>query len=126
MKKLLTSAFVLLASTACAEFSATEDRLFTEWPELHRDSQMITTEFQVHAIVDAHTANKVMYVISGNFKGRVEVFGAAECGVEFTILDSFTNDMRDIRCVTEDGMFNRKTYILKMGDQGLYVRELAE
>lgn len=112
---------LLIATPAAAEFETTEDRLFTDWPQLHAYEREIQTEFQIHAIVDSYIDNKIIYVISGNHKGRVDVFGSAECGVEFTILDSYTNDMRDIKCVREDGLLHRSEFILKMGEGGLYV-----
>lgn len=111
-----------LARPAFADFEQSEDRLFIDWPDLLEEFDPMGGAFFVHAIVQE--GGKILYVISRDFRGRVIPFGAFECGVTFAYLDNFTNGFRDIRCVSEDGIKNRTTYILRVSHNNGYEADI--
>ena len=119
MFRFFTLIFALLASQAQAQFQpANTETLYIDYPELALEYYP-GSEFSVYAIANSD-GDRVIYVISRSFRGRILPFGAFECGTEFTYLASSTNGFRDIRCVTTDGVLNRITTILRVANNAGY------
>ncbi len=119
MKRLLVLFFILLAPQAHAQFQPAEsETLFLDYPELALEFYP-GSEFRVHAIANSYT-NRVIYVITRDFRGKIIPFGAFECGTEFAYLNTSTNGFRDIRCVTFDGLNNPIMSILRVANNAGY------
>ena len=119
MKLIFAFVFALLASQAQAQFQPAEsETLFLDYPELALEFYP-GSEFRVHAIANSYT-NRVIYVITRDFRGKILPFGAFECGSEFTYLTTSTNGFRDIRCVTFDGLNNPIVSILRVANSAGY------
>lgn len=132
VRLILVPFFVLFAfstSAALAQFSQSDRPLYFGYLELARESDEVTggpiTEYSAYAIsVRSGEFPLVLYVLTGVFKGETFPLGAFRCDVEFTLLDTYTNDMRDIKCVQKTNTFGiiRETF-LNMGSHGLYVQD---
>ena len=119
MIRLFVAFSLLIASPVSAQFRKSDDKLFIDWPDLAQDYEP-GSEFVIHAIVPDGRSDQTIYVISRDWKGDLIPFGAFECGAEFTVLDSFTNGFRDIRCVAVDGVGNRTRYTLRVKNNAGY------
>lgn len=116
----LIAALVFGAASATEKFRKSDDKLFIHWPDLAVDEDA-ETEYGVYAIIQTGGGNlPVIYVITGNFKGKVFVLGSARCDKEFTVLKSVTRGLRDIRCVRQDVFGRKTTTTLQYGQDGLY------
>ncbi len=107
-----------LPSAALAQFQTSQGKLFIDWPRLEVEPmQGFSVEFAIYAIVDQP---KVIYTITATTRSNVSVLGAFHCNNEFTVLKTSTNGYYDIRCVEVDLFEQKRTYILRMGKDGLY------
>ena len=119
MTRFLVAFTLLLASPAFAQFQGSGDRLFIDGPDLDEEYEP-GAEFIIHAIVPDGRPEQTIYVISRDRNGDLIPFGAFECGAEFTLLNSFTNGFRDIRCISVDGVGNRTRYTLRVKNNAGY------
>ncbi len=119
LTRTLIALFLLaIPSAALAQFQASEGRLFIDWPRLEVEPvQGFSSEFAIYAIVDQP---KVIYTITVTTRSNVSVLGAFHCNDEFSVLKTSTNGYYDIRCVEIDLFEQKRTYILRMGKDGLY------
>ncbi len=115
---LLATALIAAPSLASAQFEPSQASVFVDWPQLEVEPmQGFNSEFAIYALVDQP---RVIYTITVTTRSNVSVMGAFHCNQEFTVLTSSTNGYFDIRCVEEDLFEQVRTYILRMGKDGLY------
>jgi hypothetical protein len=112
---------VLLSTvTASAQFAKAEVPVYLGWLELEEEYQA-GLEYGAYAITQKRGDTPVvLYMIISNFKGKTAVLGAFRCDTEFTVLETFTAGMRDIRCAEKDLFGQVTTTTLRMGENGLY------
>ena len=119
MAILLIAALLLVpANSAQAQFEPSQAKVFIDWPQLEVEPmQGFSSEFAIYALVDQP---RVVYTITVTTRSNVSVMGAFHCNKEFTVLTSSANGYFDIRCVEEDLFEQVRTYVLRMGKDGLY------
>ncbi|HHG89008.1 MAG TPA: hypothetical protein ENJ90_00830 [Devosia sp.] len=114
----LAALFLVPANSAQAQFEPSQAKVFIDWPQLEVEPmQGFSSEFAIYALVDQP---RVVYTITVTTRSNVSVMGAFHCNKEFTVLTSSTNGYYDIRCVEEDLFEQVRTYVLRMGKDGLY------
>ncbi len=117
-------AFITLSYTPSfaqlQDFEESNDKLYVGWLDLAQEYDPLT-EYGAYAIVWSGGENlPIFYTIFSDFKGKTSILGAFRCDKEFTVLESVTNGMRDIRCVKQDVFGQKTTTILRFSDAGLY------
>ena len=109
-----------MARPANAEFFRSPDDLYTGVLELS-DDVMPGSEYYANAIVRTFGENgPVIYVIFYNHKGEDRVLGAFRCDKQFEVMETMTNDLRDIRCVRENVFSEQTSVLLKADANGMY------
>jgi len=117
----LTAVLATFALPAFAGFEATDEKLFVDYPDLLQEYDITGGEFVVHAILVR--TNKVIYVITRDYRGRTLAFGSFECGIKFEYLDSFTDGFRDILCVSQDALNHQTKSVLAVRHHAGYEQQ---
>jgi len=109
---------IALSAPANAQFAPSNAKVFVDYPDLIVEPYPgRISEIAIYAIINSPIA---LYTITIDNRFSTGVLGTFQCGKEFTILKTSSNNFYDIKCVDLDVFNEPIPYIIKADEDGSY------